>query len=90
VLVAATALILLPSTAFRSGRFEFYVLSWFHGYVALCTALLAAFFAVFARSRRTLLALGSWGSLRCCRFSRRRLAGAFVTGRSSGSMQSRK
>ena len=81
VLGAATVLILVPSTAFRSGRFEFYTLSWFHGYVALCTALLVTFFAVFARGRRTLLTLGFLAVVALLPIlDQARLAGTFVTG----------
>ena len=39
-LVFATLLVLLPSQPFQEGRFEYYLLSWFHLYVAGCTALL--------------------------------------------------
>jgi hypothetical protein len=38
-LVAATALIVLPSAPFREGMFEFSLLSWFHLYVAICSAV---------------------------------------------------
>lgn len=37
-LLISTVLILLPSVPFRSGRFEFYTLSWFHLYIAGCSA----------------------------------------------------
>lgn len=37
-LVASTVAILLPSLPFRLGRFEFFTLSWFHLYVASCSA----------------------------------------------------
>jgi hypothetical protein len=37
-LVAATQLVLLPSEPYRRLMFEFGLLSWFHFYVALCTA----------------------------------------------------
>jgi len=37
-LLCSTLLIVAPSQAFRQGAFEFYFLSWFHPYVAACTA----------------------------------------------------
>lgn len=40
VLVATTAAFLVPSEPFRLGEFSFYLHSWFHLYVACCTALL--------------------------------------------------
>jgi hypothetical protein len=39
-LVASTAAFLLPSDPFRNGEFSYYLHSWFHLYVAGCTALL--------------------------------------------------
>jgi len=39
-LLVATALCLLPSEPFRRGEFSFYLHSWFHLYIASCTALL--------------------------------------------------
>ncbi|HEY7642923.1 MAG TPA: hypothetical protein VH814_24535 [Steroidobacteraceae bacterium] len=81
VLLAVTTAILLPSLAFREGRFEFYALSWFHGYIAACTALVAAFFGFFARSRRTLALLAFLGVLALLPIlEQARLAGAFVAG----------
>lgn len=38
-LLVATLAILAPSLPFRTGRFEFYSLSWFHLYIAVCSAL---------------------------------------------------
>jgi hypothetical protein len=37
-LLIATQLVLLPSQAYRNGMFEFGLLSWFHLWVAACTA----------------------------------------------------
>lgn len=45
-LVAATLLALLPSQPFAEGRFEFYLFSWFHLYIAAGTACV-----VYATSR---------------------------------------
>lgn len=38
-LIVATIAVALPSEPFRQGAFEFYTLSWFHVYVAACTAV---------------------------------------------------
>ena len=43
-LVASTVAILLPSMPFQTWRFEFYTLSWFHLYIASCTAVFLLFF----------------------------------------------
>ena len=56
-LVAATLAILLPSLPFRLGMSEFYLLSWFHLYVASCTAIAMGFFAHYAVSTRSVLRL---------------------------------
>lgn len=59
-LSAATALVLLPSEPFRLGMFDFGLLSWFHLYVALCTAAAIAFMAwrpVTGRNLALLIAL---------------------------------
>jgi len=45
VLVATTLLVLLPSEPFRRGMFEFGLHSWFHLYIAVCTAAVLAFMA---------------------------------------------
>ena len=81
VLVAMTTAILVPSQAFREGRFEFYALSWFHGYIAVCTALVATFLGSFARSRRTLLALAIVAVISLLPIlAQVRMASAFVAG----------
>lgn len=41
-LLITTFAILLPSLPFRMGHFEFYTLSWFHLYIAMCTAVTVA------------------------------------------------
>lgn len=38
-LLATTLAILLPSEPFQTGHFEFYTLSWFHLYIAVCSAI---------------------------------------------------
>ena len=42
-LLVTTQLVLLPSEPYRNGMFEFGLLSWFHFYVAVCTAAALAF-----------------------------------------------
>jgi hypothetical protein len=37
-LVTGTLLVTIPSTAFIQGRFDFYLLSWFHVYIAVCSS----------------------------------------------------
>ncbi len=44
-LLVVTQLVLLPSQPYREGMFEFGLLSWFHFYVAACTAAASAFMA---------------------------------------------
>jgi hypothetical protein len=57
-LLIATQLILLPSEPYRNGMFEFGLLSWFHFYIAVCTAVTVAFLAwrPFSRLNLGLLA----------------------------------
>ena len=60
-LVIGTLVILPPSEPFRELQFDFSTLSWFHLYVAVCTAMLSLFFA-----RTTQLTIGrkfTWLSL---------------------------
>lgn len=45
-LVGSTLLILLPSEPFRDMQFEFWTLSWFHIYIAACSAVGALFLAL--------------------------------------------
>ena len=49
-LVAVTAAFLLPSEPFRRGEFSYYLHSWFHLYVAGCTALLCALASAIRRT----------------------------------------
>lgn len=61
VLLAATTAVLIPSTAFREGRFEFYTLSGFHLYVAFSTALLVVLLSALRRTPRAIAALAICG-----------------------------
>ena len=45
-LVLATCASALPSEAFRRGMFEFALLSWFHVYVSICSAICLTFIAL--------------------------------------------
>jgi hypothetical protein len=56
-LVAATLLALLPSEPFREGMFELALHSWFHLYVAACTATAMVFIGWQPASRKTLAGL---------------------------------
>ena len=52
-LMLATLAVLIPSLPFRLGLFEFYTLSWFHLYVAGCSAAVAIALAQLAPSKRS-------------------------------------
>jgi len=56
-LLVVTQLILLPSEPYRRGMFDFGLLSWFHFYVAGCTALTVLFFARAHSTPRRLVLL---------------------------------
>ena len=49
-LVAVTAIFLAPSEPFRRGEFSYYLHSWFHLYVAGCTALLCVLASAIRRT----------------------------------------
>ncbi|MEM7430730.1 MAG: hypothetical protein AAF351_02205 [Pseudomonadota bacterium] len=53
-LIGATLLILIPSATFRAGLFDFGVLSWFHLYVAVCSAIVFIFLAYREFAKKTL------------------------------------
>lgn len=57
VLAGTTVAILLPSLAFRQGRFEFFTLSWFHLYAAVATAAFCALAVRVPRTRTGVAAL---------------------------------
>ncbi len=80
-LLGATLLILLPSLPFREGRFEFYLLSWFHLYVTGCSAAVVALLIHLPCNRRSLLLIGSIGLLLAAPLLRQVLLGQqFVSG----------
>ena len=56
-LMAATVIIVLPSGPFQQGMFEFGLLSWFHLYVAACTAIVLTFVGWRSFDKKSLLTL---------------------------------
>ena len=56
-LVLTTTVFLLPSEPFRQGMFSFYLHSWFHLYIAACSAALCVFLAKFQQSTKAAAAL---------------------------------
>jgi len=56
-LLLTTTVFLLPSEPFREGMFSFYLHSWFHLYVAVCSAVIPLFFAKVRRSPKAAAAL---------------------------------
>lgn len=80
-LVLTTMLVLLPSQPFREFRFEFYLLSWFHLYIAVCTAIALTLFAWRPLSRRSFFIVGGFGLLALLPLASRVLiGGGFVVG----------
>lgn len=51
-LLCSTLLAAAPSHALWQGQFQFYLLSWFHVWVALCSALMIVAFSLVAPGRR--------------------------------------
>jgi hypothetical protein len=62
-LVVATAVFLLPSQPFRLGMFSFYLHSWFHLYVAVCSSVVCILMATSRRCAWTVAALLGIGAL---------------------------
>jgi hypothetical protein len=58
-LSAATLLAAAPSTAFRTGEFQFYELSWFHIYFSVCVGATCVFVSRFSASTRNIVVLVS-------------------------------
>lgn len=57
-LVGAMIVVLLPSLPFRSGNFEYYLLSWFHLYIAFATSVLVLLAARQIHNARGLIVVG--------------------------------
>ncbi len=58
-LLAATALVALPSAPFRELMFEFALLSWFHVYIALCTSVVLVIMASTQRGLKSFATLAA-------------------------------
>jgi len=58
-LLAGSLLVLIPSIPFLQGRFDFYLLSWFHLYIAVCTCVALLFMAWRPFSWRAFAVLGA-------------------------------
>jgi hypothetical protein len=60
-LVVTTLLVSMPSTPFRLLQFEFWTLSWFHLYIAICSALSLVFLGMrsFSKANIGLFFLGA-------------------------------
>lgn len=56
-LLVTTLAILLPSLPFRMGHFEFYTLSWFHLYIAMCSAVTVALLSRLKPTRNGIVIL---------------------------------
>jgi hypothetical protein len=79
-LLVATQLVLLPSEPYREGMFEFGLLSWFHFYVAACTAVTVLFFARTRYTPRGLALLCAMCAALIAPLARQLLSGAgFLT-----------
>lgn len=81
VLVTTTLLLLLPSEPFRQGMFEFGLHSWFHLYIAVCTASAMVFMAQLPMSRTALVGLVALSSALALPLTTQLASGAgFLTG----------
>ena len=56
-LILTTLVVLLPSQPYLEGKFEYYYLSWFHLYIASCSALVLAYTSKYSYSFKTLVYL---------------------------------
>lgn len=80
-LVATTLLIALPSGPFRDLQFEFWTLSWFHLYIAGCTAACILYFTLRPFQKRNLAVLvGIAGVLAIPLFAKILVGAAFLSG----------
>jgi hypothetical protein len=80
-LLGSTLLVLLPSVPFREGRFEFFLLSWFHLYVAACSAVVVVLLSRLRFSTRSLLTIALAAALLAVPLLRQALLGQqFVSG----------
>lgn len=81
-LVISTVVILIPSEPFRAGEFEYFLLSWFHLYVAVGTAVVTLYFSHLRMSGKSLAGLGVIAALMLSPLLYQVvLAGSFLTGK---------
>jgi hypothetical protein len=80
-LIVVTTLVCIPSEPWRRGYFEFYTLSWFHFYIAVCVAAFSLLIAWFRRTpRAVVIVLVTAGLLVIPILGSLPLAGDFVSG----------
>jgi hypothetical protein len=80
-LVLMTLLVCVPSEPWQRGFFEFYTLSWFHLYIAICVAAFSSTLIAVPRSPRNIVLIIVAASLALLPILNTfRLAGAFVSG----------
>lgn len=84
-LTLSTLLMLLPSQPFMQGMFFYYLHSWFHLYIAICTSLFLVLPTIFARTPRNAIALLMLAIVAAIPVLRQFLAGSdFVFGNLTG------
>jgi hypothetical protein len=80
-LATMTLLVCLPSEPWQRGFFEFYTLSWFHLYIAVCVAVFSGALALLPRSPRNIVLVVVAALLALLPILNTfRLAGSFVSG----------
>jgi hypothetical protein len=80
-LLVTMQLVLLPSEPYRRGMFEFGLLSWFHFYIAVCTAVTVLYFSRTGYSPRQLAVLCAMCAALLVPLSAQALGGAgFLSG----------
>jgi hypothetical protein len=80
-LAVTTLLVCMPSQPWQRGFFEFYTLSWFHLYIAVCVAVFSVALVLVSRSPRNIALIVIAALLALLPiFNTFRLAGAFVSG----------
>ena len=80
-LLLVTLLVCVPSLPWQRGFFEFYTLSWFHLYIAVCVAVFSVALALIARSPRNIVLIAVAALLALLPILNTfRLAGEFVSG----------
>ena len=78
---SATLLVAIPSAAFRDMQFEFWTLSWFQPYIALCSAIVIAYFAYRPCTRNNVVVLVGIGVIMLIpMFTKIIIGAAFLSG----------